>query len=377
MTLPRLEDLPPVEGKRVLVRCDFNVPLEDGRITDDNRIRASLPTLKWLLDRGAHVIVCSHLGRPKGRPDPALSLAPIAARLGDLVDVPVRMGDEAVGGEVVVLENLRFDPGEEKNDEGFARSLADKADLYVDDAFGAVHRSHASVDAVARLLPHAAGRLLEREVEVLTRLRESPERPFVVVLGGAKVSDKLALLHALVERADRILVGGGMCFTLLKAQGGRVGESLVEDDRVDEVRPLLASGKLVLPTDVVAADAFSPDAAFERVPAGDVPDGWRGLDIAGGTAAAFEAEIATAGTVFWNGPMGVFEWEAFSSGTRAVASAVARCTGFTVVGGGDSGAALVKYGLVDEVDHLSTGGGASLELLEKGDLPGLAALRAP
>jgi phosphoglycerate kinase len=374
--LPGLDDLPAVAGRRVLVRCDWNVPLDGGRITDDNRIRASIPTLSRLLDRGALVVACSHLGRPKGKPDPAFSLAPVAARLGELLsETPVRMGEEAESGALVVLENLRFDPGEEADDTDFARRLAAKAEFYVNDAFGAVHRAHASVHAVARLLPHAAGLLLQREVDVLSSLREDPARPFVVVLGGAKVSDKLGLMGALVERADAILVGGGMCFTLIAAQGGNVGASMLEEDRLDEVRPLLASGKLRLPTDVVAADAFEAGANHRVVPAGEVPDGWRGLDIGPESAAAFAAEIAGAGTVFWNGPMGVFEWDAFAGGTRAVADAVAAAPGFTVVGGGDSGAALAAFGLADRVDHLSTGGGASLELLEKGDLPGLAVLR--
>lgn len=375
MDLPTLEDLPPVEGRRVLVRCDLNVPLEGARITDDNRIRAALPTLQWLLERDAQVVVCSHLGRPKGKLDPALSLAPVAQRLGELLGTPVAMGVEAGAGRVTVLENLRFDPGEEANDDAFAGGLAAKADVYVNDAFGAVHRAHASVDLVPRLLPHAAGRLLAREVEVLLHLREQPARPFVVILGGAKVSDKLSLMRALVERADRIVVGGGMCFTLIAAGGGRVGASMLEEDRVDEVRPLLDSGKLLLPVDVVAADRFAADANHKVVPAGDIPDGWMGLDIGPESSAAFAEGVGEAGAVFWNGPMGVFEWEPFAAGTRAVAEAVAGAAGFTVVGGGDSGAALAAFGLEGAVDHLSTGGGASLELLEKGDLPGLAALR--
>ena len=375
MILPALEDLPPVGGMRVLVRCDFNVPMEGRRIADDNRIRASAPTLEWLADRGALLLVCSHLGRPKG-PDPTLSLEPVCARLRDLLGRPCRLGEEAEADHVILHENLRFDPGEEANDPAFARRLASKADFYVNDAFGAVHRAHASVDAVPRLLPHAAGRLLQREVEVLMRLRDEPERPLVVVLGGAKISDKLGLLGALVERADKVLIGGGMCFTLISAGGGNVGASMTEDLSLREATELLDNEKLVLPTDIVAADRFAEDADHRVVPAGEIPDGWLGLDVGPETAETFGAEVQKAASVFWNGPMGVFEWDAFASGTKRVADAVADAPGFTVVGGGDSGAALRQWGLVDKVDHLSTGGGASMELLEKGDLPGLVALRS-
>jgi phosphoglycerate kinase len=301
----------------------------------------------------------------------------VAERLGELItEAPVLIADEAVRGAVVVLENLRFHPGEEANDPSFARELAAKGDVYVGEAFGACHRAHASVDLVPRMLPHAAGRLVVRETEVLISLRERPARPFVVVLGGAKVSDKLGLMGALVERADRILVGGGMCFTLIAARGGEVGDSLVEGDRLEEVVPLLESGKVVLPADVVVAEALAAGAPHRIVSAGAIPRGWRGLDIGPESARAFSSEIHRARSVFWNGPLGVFEWEAFACGTKAIAEAVANAVGFTVVGGGDSGAALRQFGLTDAVDHLSTGGGASLELLEKGDLPGLAALRA-
>jgi phosphoglycerate kinase len=376
MNLPLLEDLPSVSGRPVLVRCDFNVPLDGPRVVDDTRIQKALPTVRWLLERGADVLLCSHLGRPGGVVDPALTLAPVARRLGELLSpVPVVMGDEARGGQVIVLENLRFDPGEEANDPGFARRLAAKADLYVDDAFGAAHRSHASVDAVVRLLPHAAGRLLAREVEVLLSLRASPRRPFVVVLGGAKVSDKIGLIRALLERADRVVIGGGMCFTFIAARGGRIGASLFDHDHLASAKELLGSGKLVLPGDVVAAAELSAHAEHKVVPAGEIPDGWRGLDIGPESRESFAEEISGAESVLWNGPMGVFEWEAFADGTRVVAEAVARAKGFTVVGGGDSAAALVQLGLAGSVDHLSTGGGASLELLEKGDLPGLLALR--
>jgi phosphoglycerate kinase len=358
--LPQLEDLGDLSGRRVLVRADFNVPIEDGRITDDLRIRAALPTLEWLLERGATVTACSHLGRPKGAPDPKYSMAPVRERLAEL----------APGVEL--MENLRFDPGETANDEAFVARLVDGQDAYVNDAFGASHRAHASVVGPPRQLPSAAGRLLAREVDVLLGIRDAAERPFVAVLGGAKVSDKLGVIDALLRAVDALVVGGGMCFTFLAAQGHRVGDSLLEADQVDACRRLLASGTPVhLPTDVVA---LGPGDQVRHVGA-DVPDGWKGYDIGPGTAAEFAEVVAGAATVFWNGPMGVFEDDRFAAGTRSVAEAVAAAPGFTVVGGGDSAAALARFGLDDRVDHLSTGGGASLELLEQGDLPGLAALR--
>jgi phosphoglycerate kinase len=358
--LPVLEDLPPVDGRRVLVRVDFNVPMRDGEITDDRRIRAALPTLEWLQNHGAHVVACTHLGRPKGTPDPKYSVAPVRARLAEL----------APGVEL--LENLRFDPGEEANSDEFVARLVDGVDVYVNDAFGASHRAHASIVGPPKHVPSAAGRLLAREVEVLLGLRDDPRRPFVVVLGGAKVSDKLAVIDALLGVADSVVIGGGMCFTFLAAQGHPVGDSLLEPDMVDECRRLLASGKTIhLPTDITA---LGPRGEVRQLGV-DIPDGWKGLDIGPGTAAEFSDVIADARTVFWNGPMGMFEDPRFDAGTRTVGEAVAAARAFTVVGGGDSAAALAQAGLDREVDWVSTGGGASLELLEHGDLPGLAALR--
>ncbi len=360
MKLPVLEDLPPLEGKRVLLRADFNVPLEDGCITDDLRIRAALPTIEYLHQQGAVVTACSHLGRPKGAPDPKYSMDPVRARLAEF----------APGVEL--LENLRFDAGETANDEDFVRRLVDGMDVYVNDAFGASHRAHASIVGPPRLLPSAAGRLLAREVEVLLGLRESPRRPFVAVLGGAKVSDKLGVVEALLEVVDELLVGGGMCFTFLAAQGHRIGDSLLEAEHVGRCKELLDKGAPIrLPSDVTA---LGPGDEVRQLGA-DLPDGWKGLDIGPGTAADFSDRIHEARTVFWNGPMGVFEDDRFAAGTRTVAEAVAGCRGFTVVGGGDVAAALARFGLAGDIDHLSTGGGASLELLERGDLPGLQALR--
>jgi len=369
-SVPILEDLPPLEGKRVLLRADFNVPLRDGEITDDLRIRAALPTIRWLQEHGATVVACTHLGRPKGTPDPRYSVAPVRARLAEL----------ALGVEL--LENLRYDPGEEGNDPAFVARLVDGFDAYVNDAFGASHRAHASIVGPPQILPSAAGRLLAKEVEVLLGLRTNPRRPFVAILGGSKVSDKLKVIEALLEVADQLLIGGGMCFTFLAARGNGVGASLLEEDMVATCRALLDehADRLVLPTDITAlgpgGQLMDPDAGGDVRQVGTtVPEGWMGVDIGPGTAADFGDRIADARTVFWNGPMGVFEDPRFAAGTRAVAQAVADTTGFTVVGGGDSAAALAQFGLADEVDHVSTGGGASLELLEQGDLPGLAALR--
>ncbi|MGI9118922.1 MAG: phosphoglycerate kinase [Acidimicrobiales bacterium] len=361
MKLPQLEDLLPLEGKRVLVRADFNVPMEDGRITDDMRIQAALPTIKWLQEQGATVTACSHLGRPKGKPDPTFSMDPIRARL-----------DELVTG-VELMENLRFDPGETDDDPGFVERLVEGQDAYVLDAFGAAHRAHASVVGPPRTLPSAAGRLLAREVEVLSKVRESPEKPFAAILGGAKVSDKLGVIKALLDIVDSLVIGGGMCFTFLAAQGHDIGDSLCERDQVDTCRQLLddAGDRIRLPHDLVA---LGPDDEVEQVGA-DVADGWKGLDIGPATAAEFADVVRESRTVLWNGPMGLFEDERFAAGTRAVAEAMAEASGFTVVGGGDSAAAMASFGLADQVDHLSTGGGASLELLEQGDLPGLEALR--
>ncbi len=370
LPLPTLEDLPPVQGRRVLLRADFNVPLSEGRITDDLRIRAALPTIGWLTERGAHVTAVTHLGRPKGAPDPRYDVAPVRARLAELAP-GVELG-----------ENLRFDPGEESDDPAFVARLVEGFDAYVNDAFGASHRAHASIVGPPRHLPSAAGRLLAREVEVLGGLRENPKRPFVAVLGGSKVSDKLKVIEALLEVADELLVGGGMCFTFLAAQGRPVGDSLLEADQIDACRRLLESGAAIrLPSDVTAlgpgGTVGDPGAGGEVRQAGTaLPEGWRGLDIGPGTAAEFGDAIAEARTVFWNGPMGVFEDPRFAAGTRSVAQAVADSRAFTVVGGGDSAAAVAQFGLAGRIDHISTGGGASLELLEAGDLPGLAALRS-
>ncbi len=368
MSVPQLEDLGDLDGKRVLVRADFNVPLRNGEITDDLRIRAALPTISWLQERGAVVTTCSHLGRPKGEPDPKYSMDPVRARLGEL----------APGVEL--LENLRFDPGETANDDAFVKQLIDGQDLYVNDAFGASHRSHASIVGPPRYLRSAAGRLLAKEVEVLLGLRNQPKRPFVAVLGGSKVSDKIGVIEALMDVVDQLVIGGGMCFTFLAAQGNSVGSSLFEADQVDTCRRLLDSGKIQLPSDITAlgpgGEIGNPDAGGEVRQAGtSLPDGWMGLDIGPGSAAEFTDVIAEARMVFWNGPMGVFEDPRFAAGTRTVAQAVADCRGFTVVGGGDSAAAVAEFGLADDIDHISTGGGASLELLEQGDLPGLVALR--
>lgn len=363
--LPLLEDLGDVAGKRVLVRTDFNVPLEtaaDGTrtITDDFRIRAALPTINWLTERGATVVTASHLGRPKGKPDERYSMDPVRARLAEL----------APGVEL--LENLRFDPGEEGNDPAFVAKLVQGVDAYVDDAFGAAHRAHASIVGPPQTLPSAAGRLLQREVEVLGGLRVKPRRPFVAVLGGAKVSDKLGVIEALSRLVDAFVIGGGMCFTFLAAKGNPVGDSLCERDQIDSCARLLqGSVPIHLPDDIVGLDANGNFATWGT----RLPDGAKGFDIGPGSAAAFADVIADAGTVFWNGPMGMFEDDRFAAGTRTVAQAVADTKAFTVVGGGDSAAALAQFGLDDEVDHVSTGGGASLELLELGDLPGLAALR--
>ncbi len=388
--LRTIEDLGDLAGRRVLVRCDFNVPLRDGAVGDDTRIRTAVPTLRELLDRGAALVCCSHLGRPKGV-DEALRLRPVAARLGELLGLEVTALDEVTGpaatgaaaaagpGSVVLLENLRFDPRETKNDPGFADELAALAEVYVDDAFGAAHRAHASVVGVAERLPSAAGRLMEREVEALTRVRDAPERPFVAILGGAKVSDKLGVVDALVERVDALLVGGAMAFTFIAAAGGRVGASLVEPERFDDVREAMQEADergvaLELPSDVLAATSPTEGVEVRTVPSGEIPNGLMGLDVGPHTVGAFGVTISRARTIFWNGPMGVFEVEAFAGGTKAVAEAVARSGAFSVVGGGDSVAALEAIGMAGQVDHASTGGGASLEFVEGRELPGLAVL---
>jgi phosphoglycerate kinase len=376
----------PAAGRRVLVRADLNVPLDGGAVADDTRIRAALPTLELLLDRGAAIVLVSHLGRPKDR-DPALSMAPVRDRLADLLGVPVALAPGVVGadvraaaegtaaGSVLLLENSRYEPGETKNDPALAAGLAELADLYVNDAFGAAHRAHATTEGVARLLPAYAGLLLEREVEELTRVRDDPARPLVVVLGGAKVSDKIGVLERFLEMADQVLIGGAMCFAFFRAQGLGTGDSLVEDEGIELAKRLLENPRgLKLPTDLVLGDSFSADAERRAAEGVEVPAGWMGLDVGPETVSAYAEAIAGAGTVLWNGPMGAFELEPFAAGTRGVAEAVASAPGYTVVGGGDSAAALVEFGLADRVDWLSTGGGASLELLEGKELPGVSVL---
>ena len=385
-----VRDLDPA-GKAVLVRVDFNVPLEDGRVTDDTRIRAALPTIQYLISAGARVLLASHLGRPDGSPDPELSLAPVAVRLAELLDRPVRFCPEVVGdkasamaaelepGDVMLLENLRFEPGETADDEVFAEALAGLADLYVNDAFGAAHRSHASTAGVARHLPSVAGLLLEQEVSRLTEVAESPERPLVVVLGGAKVSDKIGLVSRFLDIADHLLIGGAMCFPFFRSQGIETGDSLCEEEGVSLASDLMGLAgrsrcELHLPVDLVAGREFSSETEVRNLDSTSVPDGWMGLDIGPATAESYAEAISAAATVLWNGPMGAFELEPFSNGTRTVARAVADAPGLTVVGGGDSVAALNRFDLEDTVDWVSTGGGASLELLEGRALPGVEAL---
>jgi phosphoglycerate kinase len=380
-----------VTGKRVLVRVDFNVPLDNGRITDDRRIRESLPTITELRRRGARVILASHFGRPDGKVVEGLRLDPVGRRLSELLGVRVAKLADCVGpdvqravaqmhdGDVVLLENLRFHPEEEANDPAFARALASLADLYVNDAFGTAHRAHASTVGVTRFLPAVAGLLMEKELTYLSRALEDPRRPFVAILGGKKVSDKIGVIRNLLTKADALLIGGAMSYTFLRATGASVGKSLTEEDKLDLARSLLedAAKRRVsfrLPDDVVVADRFAEDATARIVPAQAIPAGWMGMDIGPQTSAAYAAVIAGAGTVMWNGPMGVFEFPPFSAGTRAVAEAMAKSKAVTIVGGGDSAAAVQQMGLAGRMTHISTGGGASLEFLEGKDLPGVAAL---
>jgi phosphoglycerate kinase len=380
-----------VKGRRVLVRVDFNVPLKDGEVVDDTRIRAALPTLELLRERGAALVLASHLGRPGGKYVAELSLAPVSRRLSELLGVNVTQAPKVVGaevemaagclgpGEVVLLENTRFEPGEAKNDPMLAGSLAALAQVYVNDAFGAAHRAHASTEGVAQFLPGYAGLLLEREVNELNKVVEDPARPLCVVLGGAKVSDKVGVIERFLDTADQILIGGAMCFSFFKAQGKEIGDSLFDDVSVEAAREALAKAEaadceLVLPVDLVLGREFSADTERKEVDGTDVPDGWMGLDVGPKTGALYAEAVGKAGTVLWNGPMGAFEMEPFAGGTRAVAEAVAGASGKTVVGGGDSVAAMVEFGLSEQVDWLSTGGGASLELLEGKKLPGVEAL---
>ncbi len=379
------------QGKRVLVRVDFNVPVEAGKVTDDTRIQASLPTIAHLRQAGAKVILASHLGRPKGGPDPTASLKPVAERLAKL-GVPCAFATDCVGpvaadavaqlkpGDVLLLENVRFHKGEEKNDPAFVAALADLCDLYVNDAFGTAHRAHASTTGVALLRPAYAGLLIEKEVAALGNALDHPERPFTAILGGAKVSDKILVLEKLLDKVDRLVIGGGMAFTFLKAQGHEVGRSLVEVDRVELAKQLLERAKargveVLLPVDVEAADAFTEKATHRAAKVGHLQPDWMGLDIGPLTVDLFRKAILSSKTVLWNGPMGVFEWDAFAYGTKAIGQAVADCKGTTVVGGGDSAAAAKRFGIEDKLTHVSTGGGASLEFLEGKELPGIAALR--
>jgi phosphoglycerate kinase len=377
-----------VKGKRILVRVDFNVPIKDGEITDDTRIRAALPTIKYLVDEGASLILCSHLGRPKNGPEPAFSLKPVAEYLGTLISENVYFAADCVGSvakdavnklepkEILVLENTRFHNGEKKNDPEMAKELASYADVFVNDAFGTAHRAHASNVGVSEYLPAVAGLLLEKEIEYLDQTIEKPKKPFVAILGGAKVSDKINVIKNLLEKADTVLIGGGMANTFFKAQGYPVADSLVEDDALETARELVKSGgtKLRLPVDVVIADDFDNGAKFRIMSVGPVPEGWRILDIGPETIKNYNKVISQAGTIVWNGPMGVFEMPNFAKGTFEIANAVANSEAISIIGGGDSASAIKKSGLADKISHISTGGGASLEMLEGVQLPGLVAL---
>ena len=381
-----------VAGKRVFVRVDFNVPLENGKITDDTRIRETLPTIRHLMERGAKIILASHLGRPKGKVVEELRLTPVAERLSELLGKPVQKADEAIGdavkakvaalkdGDVLLLENVRFYPGEEANDPELAKAFAELADLYVNDAFGAAHRAHASTEGIARYLPAVAGLLMEKEITVLGRALNNPDRPLTAIIGGAKVKDKIDVIDKMIEIADNILIGGGLVYTFLKAQGKEIGNSLVDDSKLEAALGFIEKAKklgknFMMPVDVVVADRFAPDANTRVVGADEIPPGWEGLDIGPKTAAAYADVIRASKMVVWNGPMGVFEMEPFSHGTRAVAQACAETAAYTVIGGGDSAAAVEKFGLADRMDHISTGGGASLEFMEGKVLPGVAALQ--
>jgi phosphoglycerate kinase len=377
-----------VKGKRVLVRVDYNVPIKEGKVADDTRIVAAMPTLEYLLDHGAAVILCSHLGRPKGAPDPQYSLRPVANYLSGLLGKPVAFAEDCIGpaaekaaqalkpGDVLLLENTRFHAGETKNDPEMSRQLAALADIYVNDAFGSAHRAHASTEGVAKYLPAVAGFLMEKEIKYLGQAIADPKPPFIAILGGAKVSDKIGVIRNLLQKADQVLIGGGMANTFFKAQGYPVGDSLAEDEVLDTARELIKAGgtRLRLPVDVVIADAFDDGAHRKTMSMGPVPDGWRILDIGPETIAAYRKAVQGAGTIVWNGPMGVFEFPNFAKGTFAVAQAVADSGAISIVGGGDSVAAINESGLSDKITHISTGGGASLEMLEGITLPGLAAL---
>ena len=380
-----------VQGKRVLVRCDFNVPIEDGKITSDKRIVASLPTIQYLLDHGARVILCSHLGRPKDGPDPQFSLAPVAARLSELLGIPVKMAKDVVGedaqklsseladGEVMLVENVRFEKGETKNEPELSKKFAALADIFVNDAFGSAHRAHCSTTGVADYLPAVCGFLIQKEIAFMGGALEDPKRPMVAILGGAKVSDKIGVITNLLDKVDTLIVGGGMAYTFLAAQGYTVGTSICEEDKKELALGLLEKAKekgvrFLLPVDTKVGLAYAPDTESKVVPSTEIPDGWMGLDIGPQTSELFADAVKGSGTVIWNGPMGVSEWENFAGGTIAVAKAVADCGAVTIIGGGDSAAAVQKLGFADKMSHISTGGGASLELLEGKELPGIEAL---
>ena len=391
MNKKTIEDIN-VKGKRVLVRCDFNVPLnEKGKITNDNRIVAALPTIKYLMDHGARVILCSHLGRPKGEFKPEFSLKPVAKRLSELLEREVPLAEDVVGpsahalaeklqdGDVMLIENVRFHAEETKNDPEFAKQLASLAEIYVNDAFGTAHRAHSSTEGVAHYLPAVAGFLIGKEISIMGDALENPERPFLAIIGGSKVSDKIGVINNLLNKVDVLIIGGGMAYTFQKAMGGRIGNSIHEDDKMELAKELLAKAaykgvRIVLPVDNEAGNAFSNDCLHITVHAQEIPDGFEGLDIGPVTREIFAGEIARAKTIVWNGPVGVFEFPTFAAGTRAVAEAVAKNPGVTIIGGGDSAAAITQMGLADKVTHVSTGGGASLEFLEGIELPGIAAL---
>lgn len=380
-----------VKGKKVLVRCDFNVKMENGVITSDKRIVASLPTIKYLIDNGAKVILCSHLGRPKGQVNPEFSMKPVAARLAELLDMPVKMAEDVVGesaqalaadlkdGEVLLLENVRFEPGETKNDPELSKKFADLAELYVNDAFGSAHRAHSSTAGVAEHLPAACGYLIQKEIQFIGGALENPKRPLVAILGGAKVSDKIGVITNLIDKCDTLIVGGGMAYTFMKSLGHQIGNSLLEADKIDLAKEMMekaeAKGvKFLIPVDNKVGKEYAPDTEAMVVNSDEIPDGWMGLDIGPETQKIFADAVKDAGTVIWNGPMGVSEWENFAAGTVAVATAIADSDAISIIGGGDSAAAIQKLGFADKMSHISTGGGASLEYLEGKELPGIAAL---